>query len=409
MTVQATYKPINECTTATEIIATIANDLKSETPTIADLVHFVSAETGILNKLPFEERPIFAQFNQTIDTKNFAYEAYARLGACFRAIGIKLIAKPLNFDECPTPSPLPSKTIYLEYLDKDPAIILTPSSDQKTADQFILTYDAMTKLLCPETFEAYKESQSALREKYKEALKEIKSEALKTKDKEELIDQQIKNMQNGIETTHWFWVACKKTDDTLKHPIAPIIKAWHESTTAKPITREYERKHPCGILPQKSAALVRDIVSETTETGITQHAPLVGQLMLPTLHTPSLLPSVLPIQTIEGISLQTKKGQVSMPIRLFFEAVMALNPKERMGEYCKNLGDLVDDMYCRNLGNLVDEVDAHFTERIQRRDIVRVINGIRALDQIRIQYTEPTGGPGYWRPVCRPQRTYNLF
>ena len=129
--------------------------------------------------------------------------------------------------------------------------------------------------------------------------------------------------ERTLKYLHDFYQECAQYDDTLLHPLAPIIKAWQLEKSAKPITEEYEKKHPGGILPPKSAALVRDIWVESPVTEFTTTPPEVGQLLLPSLDTPALLPSVLTVEVAPGVKIESRSGLLSIPIRMFYEAVMS--------------------------------------------------------------------------------------
>lgn len=190
------------------------------------------------------------------------------------------------------------------------------------------------------------------------------------------------------ERLHWLHKAWKKASEkapNLPHPLAPIIKEWLVEQTTPLITRQHDRKRPVGVLATKSAARVRDVHVESAETRIAPKAPPAAQLTLPSLELESHLPSILPLEVLEGVPLQSRPGQTSMVVRLFFENVMELKPTEHKGEFFKYLGDLTADL--------------SLTEKIKQRDIDRVVQGIRLLDKIRIPYVDPKGGPGRYRPV----------
>ena len=191
-----------------------------------------------------------------------------------------------------------------------------------------------------------------------------------------------------VEWLHTLWkrerqeVSCK-----IDHPLKSVVQAWRIDKNAKRITAETEKKRPAATLPMKSAARVRDIFVESAETEIAASPPSAAQLMLPTLEVKQHLPEILPLEILQGIPLQTQgRQQVSMAVRLFFEGVMKLNPKQYKGEFKKSLGELVADLHSEN-------------DRIRKRDIDRVVKGIYLLDQIRIPYVDPVGGTGRFRPI----------
>ena len=186
----------------------------------------------------------------------------------------------------------------------------------------------------------------------------------------------------------WFhkaWLMAYKLNPQRPHPLAPIVKEWMIEQTTPLITREYERRRPAGVLATRSAARIRDVYIESAETQIALKAPPAAQLALPALEIESHLPSILPLEVLEGVPLQSRRGQISMAVRLFFENVMELKPTECKAEFFKYLGDLVEDVT--------------LTKKVKQRDIDRVVEGIRMLDNIRIPYVDPKGGPGRYRPV----------
>ena len=197
----------------------------------------------------------------------------------------------------------------------------------------------------------------------------------------------IQDLSERIEAIHRAWLEVREYVPGISHPLVPIVREWITDQNAKRITAETEKKRPAATLPVKSAARVRDIFVESAETEIAPSPPPAAQLMLPTLAVKQHLPEILPLEILQGIPLQTQgRQQVSMVVRLFFEGVMKLNPKQYKGEFKKSLGELVADLHSEN-------------DRIQKRDIDRVVKGIYLLDQIRIPYVDPVGGPGRFRPI----------
>ncbi len=195
------------------------------------------------------------------------------------------------------------------------------------------------------------------------------------------------NSETMIEWLHQEWLREYELDSDLIHPLDPLVRAWLQERTAKHIDNENERKRPASTLPMKSAARVRDFFVESAETEIATSPPPAAQLMLPTLEVKQHLPEILPLEVLQGIPLQTQgRQQVSMAVRLFFEGVMMLNPNQHKRVFKKSLGELVEDLHPE-------------TKRIQKRDIDRVVKGIHLLDQIRIPYIDPVGGPGRFRPI----------
>ena len=191
-----------------------------------------------------------------------------------------------------------------------------------------------------------------------------------------------------VEWLHTLWaLERQEVSCDIDHPLKSVVQAWITDHNAKVITAETERKRPASTLPMKSAARVRDVFVESAETEIAPSPPPAAQLMLPTLEVKQHLPKILPLEVLQGIPIQTQgRQQVPMVVRLFFEGGMMLNPKQHKGRFKKSLGELVADLHLE-------------TDRIQKRDIDRVVKGIYLLGQIRIPYVDPVGGPGRFRPI----------
>ena len=163
----------------------------------------------------------------------------------------------------------------------------------------------------------------------------------------------ISTLEDGIIAIHKLWdIVNQKHKNAFYHPIEPIVEAYIKEVNAKHITEEYNKKYPITIMDSKSMGSIRDVIlppsgnriEELSELkGISTPAPNSLQLKLPISEEFSILPAVLPLQAIhivEGIET-TKRGAVAMPIRIFFEALMALQPKETEVDIHFTLGDLL--------------------------------------------------------------------
>ena len=207
-------------------------------------------------------------------------------------------------------------------------------------------------------------------------------------------------------TLHNQWKQWRKSEENLQHPLAPIVRAWIQQATAKQITREYDRKHPAAIIERSRMGSIRDVTifSNLAEElsalmPFSAPAPESRQIEMPGLETQSILPEVLPLQAVqmtEGIET-TKRGAVAMPIRLFFEAMMALDPKQTQGDIRFKLGDLLrylnpDGKYNRT------------------NHLPHVLRGLRSLHFLRIPYRSNPDRPSTevdWIPVL-PRTVPNL-
>ena len=207
-------------------------------------------------------------------------------------------------------------------------------------------------------------------------------------------------------TLHKQWKQWKESEENLQHPLAPIIRAWIQETTAKQITREYNRKHPAAVIERSRMGSIRDV---TTFSSLTEEldtlmpfsapAPESRQIEMPGMETQSILPEVLPLQAVhmrDGIET-TKRGAVAMPIRLFFEAMMALDPKETQINIHFKLGDLL-----RHLNP-----DGKYN---RTNHLPHVLRGLHSLHFLRIPYRSNPDKPSTevdWIPVL-PRTVPNL-
>ena len=222
----------------------------------------------------------------------------------------------------------------------------------------------------------------------------------------------ISSLEDGIVAMHNLWdIVNKKHNGEFRHPIESIVKMWIQEKTARRITPEYDRKYPVSIMDPASMGSIRNMVVESpcilsredigVVKGISAPAPETSQIELPGLEKQSILPAVLPLQTIsmvEGLGLETtKRGAVSMPIRLFFEAVMALAPNETQTVLHFRLGDLLQYL---NPGGKYNRTN----------HLPHVLQGLRSLYFLRIPYRENPKKPSTevdWIPVL-PRTVPNL-
>ena len=199
-------------------------------------------------------------------------------------------------------------------------------------------------------------------------------------------------------TLHEEWLQWRESEANLQHPLAPIVRAWIQQATAKPITKAYNRKHPVAVIERSRMGSIRDVTllsSLAEELGtlrtLSAPAPESQQIEMPGLETESILPEVLPLQAVhmrDGIET-TKRGSVAMPVRLFFEAIMALDPKETQVDIHFKLGDLLrylnpDGKYNRT------------------NHLPHVLQGLHSLYFLRIPYRSNPDEPSTevdWIPV----------
>ena len=212
--------------------------------------------------------------------------------------------------------------------------------------------------------------------------------------------------QQGAQWLHQEWKTAKAEEAKLVHPLAPIVRAWIQQATAKQITREYDKRHPGGVLKYPLGSVRDVIVSQANATektgqlrGISAPAPESQQIELPGLEKQSLLPTVLPLENVrmvEGMET-TKRGAVAMPIRLFFEAMMASYPKETRFDIHFKLGDLLHFL----------NPDGKYN---RTNHLPYVLQGLDSLYYLRIPYRENPDKPDTevdWIPV-QPRTVPNL-
>ena len=125
--------------------------------------------------------------------------------------------------------------------------------------------------------------------------------------------------------------------------------------------------------------------------GISTPAPENKQIEIPGLETQTYLPAVLPLQAVhmvEGLET-TKRGAVAMPIRLFFESIMALEPKE------------TETTIRFELGNLLRYLNPN-SKYHRTRHLSYVLQGLHSLYFLRIPYRENPDKPSTevdWIPI----------
>ena len=201
--------------------------------------------------------------------------------------------------------------------------------------------------------------------------------------------------EQRLQWLHQAYLNAREEDSSLKHPVALTVRAWQ---TAKPLAREYDRAHPVAIIDRASMGRVRDVIltSDLAEgigeiSSISAPPPTRDQIEMPGMIDTSPLPDVLPLQAIktEFGGDTTKRGAVAMPIRLFFEALMALEPKETQANIRIELGDLLKYLNPEGKYNRTNHLPY-------------VLSGLHNLSWLRIPYREKPDKPSTevdWIPV----------
>ena len=213
-----------------------------------------------------------------------------------------------------------------------------------------------------------------------------------------------KRQDTDIKPIHRLWTEARelnpKLKEEIKHPLAPIVRAWIDEQKAKRIDTEYDRKHPVAIIDRASMGSIRNVIVPSTASwteelgklkGISAPAPETEQIEIPGLETQSCLPPVLPLQAVhmaDGLET-TKRGAVAMPIRLFFESIMALEPRETKADIRILLGDLLRYLNPNGKYNRTNHLPY-------------VLKGLHSLYYLRIPYRENPDKPSTevdWIPV----------
>ena len=176
------------------------------------------------------------------------------------------------------------------------------------------------------------------------------------------------------------------------HPLIDVVRAWIQTQTATPVTAERDRKYPFSIL-KHPIGNVRELAFTENEVGQVFKIPeRVDQIQmeLDLGGAASVLPSIMPLQVVRTANLkpQTKSGAVSHELRIFFEAMMALQPNQRHSDLMFRLGDLINFLYPNR--------KFHWTNQMPHIK--------RALDVLHTYATIPwiddQGSLREWRPVA---------
>lgn len=207
----------------------------------------------------------------------------------------------------------------------------------------------------------------------------------------------------SVEFFHLVWNAALKNQNDLKHPIAPLVKAWYEDweheNNAKHITRKYDQQRPAAIIDRQNMGSIRDFAPRIEPNG---EAKIItkpeSQLVFDFLPT-SPLPDVLPIHYFKVWDIRKEKfasaphsrrGIIAMPIRLAFETLMAMGQNSTRDTIRWLLGDLM----------CLLNPDGKF----HRTNFLPVLlNGLHALDGMHIvHYENPDNEKsiGFWKPFA---------
>ena len=206
--------------------------------------------------------------------------------------------------------------------------------------------------------------------------------------------------------SHFFWQVVrdhltqkydKEKVDIPPHPLQMAIRTWQQEQTAKPVTAEYDRKRPVGVLKHPTGS-IRELAFIESELGILREfatpdsVKQVASEQLPLFDGEkkvSVLPAVMPLEIAHpvGLTLTTKRGAVSHTVRIFFEALMALEPTETQADIMFTLGDLISYLY----------PDGKFNRTNQLPYIIEALDMLHS--GATVPYESGAGKIGDWRPV----------
>lgn len=153
----------------------------------------------------------------------------------------------------------------------------------------------------------------------------------------------------SLEQVLWLQGIWGEKEKNIEHPLMSVVRAWIKTQGAIRITSEQDRKYPVAVL-KHPLGTVKTIAFTDREAGTVFQTPeRVEQLQmeLDIGTPPSVLPAIMPLQVVQTADLkpQTKSGAVSHELRIFFEAMMALQPNQRKADLMFRLGDLIDFLY----------------------------------------------------------------
>ena len=219
---------------------------------------------------------------------------------------------------------------------------------------------------------------------------------------------EITSLEDGFVAIYNLWdLITKLHPGEFDFPFEPLIRQWLIEQNTKSITKESDQKRPVAVL-KHPLGNVREIAPSSSNwneglgqlKGISALPPSTKQIEMPGIESPdSVLPDTLPLQAVhmhDGMDT-ARRGAVAMPIRLFFEAIMALDPKETRADILIRLGDLLD--YLNPDGKY------HRTNHLPH-----VLKGLHNLYYLRIPYRENPDKPSTevdWIPVL-PRTVPNI-
>ena len=199
--------------------------------------------------------------------------------------------------------------------------------------------------------------------------------------------------ESRVEWVHEAWKRAHETERSLTHPLEKIVIAWIEERTTKQITKDYDRKHPAAILKNSMGSIRCVSPVETSEIAqLREFATPKDSEQLQLFESNKsklILPAIIPLQIAHpaGLKAQTKSGAVSHEIRIFFEALMALEPNQHKADIMFRLGDLITYLYPNGKFNRTNQLPY-------------IINALETLHfYATVPWRDDQGDLRRWRPV----------
>ena len=158
--------------------------------------------------------------------------------------------------------------------------------------------------------------------------------------------------EKRLKHLHDLWKEiCKENDNPkhIEHPLIEVVMAWIQTRLAKRVTSENDRRYPVAVIKSPLGS-VRELAFTESDIGQVFQTPErvdQVQMQLDLGGDESVLPSIMPLQIVRtnDLKTKTKSGAVSHELRIFFEAMMALDPGEIRKDLMFRLGDLIDFLY----------------------------------------------------------------
>lgn len=201
----------------------------------------------------------------------------------------------------------------------------------------------------------------------------------------------IRSLEDGVLAIQDLWkIVNKKHKDEFFHPLIPIVRAYLQETTAQNISKEYDSKHPVAVIKNPLGSIqVQFNGTETARLREFTTPKSIKQVQTELSESTSVLPNVLPldIATPLGVEFKTRPGAVSHVLRIFFEALMALEPNQTQGNISFSLGDLISYLYPHGKFNRTNQLPY-------------IINALDILHfYATVPFQQTNGNMGRWRPV----------